>query len=532
MTTNDSSRQFGSSGVKKSLMSIGRLLPWILIAGIPVLWLLVQAVLSVSHLPELLLSARIWGLLLKSILVTLASTLIALILGGAAFIALEGKPWPKFLRNPLTILAFLGVFLPPYYQVALWRPWFGDFPIKLEHWRWPILIALLGISYSPVAFAFFKLGLKTLSPRVLESGLLLSSNRFSFHFRVLLPQLFPAIGAAGSLIGLLVLLNYEVGALLLMRLYPEAVFLEFDGNPKLGPATLFALPLFLTAFAGVYCFWKVLQKGFFSGEAQGGAQLLRYQPSWLSSGLSLLVGSVWLFAVVIWPLGRLLQLAGGTEITATFSQVWKLHGEEVLDGILVSVSATVVVIVMALLMVNPKNAASKVGLWISLTLALPGHLLGAALIQIYNQLPAPLDSIYMSPAILVIAQVARYFPLAYLTLAIVLGRVPRSQWEAGEILEPRPWIRFFKLRIPWATPGLALAGGLFMLLQSLELSASHLVAPPGSQPVAVTVYSLLHYNTVLEIPAGLCLIQFFITVILGGGLLGVSYLTWSWIGKK
>lgn len=512
------------SGVVRLLGELLRLAPWLVFGAAPLVLLLGLGLAALPAEIDRVASLRVGLLFLKSAGLALASTLLALLLGGLALICLEGPPFPHRLRGPLVLIALLGLFLPPYYQVTLWRPAFGDLPVQLAGWRSPIFIALMGLAHAPLAHVFLRLGLRRLSRRAVDAGRLLCHGRLDFYRRILAPGLGGAFLAAGSLIALLVLLNYEVGALLLMRLYPEAIFIDSTTHADPGRAMVFALPLLLLAVALLGIFWRQLRRLPPSPRTDGLADLPRFRPRPLLSALVLAGGVLYVLVVVVGPLLRLVDLAGGLDLPQTLKEVWTLHGDGALRGLGVSLLSTLAALLLAFLMVDRRGLGARIAPWIVLPLAVPGQLIGMALIRIYNDLPPPLDEIYASEAILVIGALARFFPVAYLALALSLQGLPARLWESAELLEPRtPW-RWLRVKLPLALPGLALAGGLFLLLESLDLSARHLIAPPGHQPVAVTIYSLLHYNTVLEIPAGLCLIQFGITLLVGGGLLGLSRL--------
>jgi iron(III) transport system permease protein len=151
----------------------------------------------------------------------------------------------------------------------------------------------------------------------------------------------------------------------------------------------------------------------------------------------------------------------------------------------------------------------------------PGSLLGFALARLLGR--GPLFAVYDSPAVLVVAAVARFFPLAYFALAAHLRSVPRDAWEAAALLGSRR-SRWLGVRLPLAAPGLATGAAAVALLSSAEVSATVLLAVPGSEPLIVRIYNLLHYDPERDLLAALCLIHAASMVVVAAGILGLGRL--------
>jgi iron(III) transport system permease protein len=496
-------------------------LAWSAIAAIVFLPGLLVLAHALGALPGLVsagapaFSARALTLLGRSVLLAGGATAAAAVLGTLAAFGLEGARLPAWVREGLRALALAGLFLPPYYQVAVWRPALEDFLAAGEGARLLIAASLLGLAHAPIVLLFAAHGVRSVKREVIEEAALAGCGRWRLFRSVLLPLAAPALAAAAALVFLLALLNYEVPALLFLNTYPVELLLAYQSRPDLGEAAALALPFLLAAGAVAALLRRCLDRVDWSmeGESSGGA--------WPMAGsLSAALAVAVVFFLALFPLARLLAMAGGWRFAGVAAGVLTAHGGELLAGAGVSAAALATALVLAFL-AAPRSGRTHplLGALLWLPLALPGPLLGAAMVRTYNR--PFIDAIYSSSAILVLAGVARFFPIAYHALSAHLRSVPRELWEAAALSPQGRLRRLLRVDVPLAAPGLALAGAAFLIFQSAEVGAAVLLAPPGASPVPLTVYALLHYNTELEIPAALCLFQ------LAAALLMIGLLRWG-----
>jgi iron(III) transport system permease protein len=225
------------------------------------------------------------------------------------------------------------------------------------------------------------------------------------------------------------------------------------------------------------------------------------------------------------PLGNLLYKAGvvvvqaGAERVRTWSAVkclttvlmapvkcqrecfWSLT-----IGMLAATAATLAAIPLAWAARRSRCRAVAVMLAAITCVALPGPLLGLAIIGLLNNPRVPgLIWLYdhsilapwlaltiraLGPAVLVLWYAVRTIPQAMLDSAATEGCGPLGQlWH---IVLPQRWNA---LGAAWLI-GLALALG--------DLTASSLVVPPGVQTLAIHIFNLVHYGVEDQV-AGICL---------------------------
>jgi iron(III) transport system permease protein len=236
-------------------------------------------------------------------------------------------------------------------------------------------------------------------------------------------------------------------------------------------------------------------------------------PAERAEPLALLSIAAFAALVVGLPVARLLWMAG----PRAFGQALDLYGAELLEGVPVTLGSAALATALAALALGRSGRPSTLAAMLAwIPLAVPGTALGAALIETYNR--PGLEAVYGSRWILVIAAVARFFPIAYFSLAAHLRTIPGELWEATDLagLSRARWLA--RVYLPLAGPGLALAASAVTIFQSGEVAAAVLLAPPGHRPVPVAIASELHYNVNLDVPAALCLFQSAVVLMMIGAI--------------
>lgn len=148
-------------------------------------------------------------------------------------------------------------------------------------------------------------------------------------------------------------------------------------------------------------------------------------------------------------------------------------------------------------------------LGVAVALAIPGPLVGLATIRLLNQPPdaalAWLGDLYGTWFAPWLAQTARLAPVAALLLWPAAASVPRSVLDAARADGAGPIARLLRVALPMRWPAVAAVWAAVFALSVGELSATALVAPPGTPPLSVRLLSLLHYG-VEDRVAALCLV--------------------------
>jgi iron(III) transport system permease protein len=160
--------------------------------------------------------------------------------------------------------------------------------------------------------------------------------------------------------------------------------------------------------------------------------------------------------------------------------------------------------------------------WMKLTISLiavvpfavPATTLGIGLIGVWNR--SPIDAIYGSSMIILIAYIARFIPYASLVAAAGIAQVSPKLEEVA-LLAGSPWKRIMVNIIFPLTKGHLLAGFFIVFILAFgDLGTTLLVMPPGREIIPLKIYNLMHYGAE-NLVAALCIILIGLMLILSGG---------------
>jgi iron(III) transport system permease protein len=139
------------------------------------------------------------------------------------------------------------------------------------------------------------------------------------------------------------------------------------------------------------------------------------------------------------------------------------------------------------------------------TFAVPSTVVGIGLINLWNRPGLP-GEVYKSMAIIVIAYLARFVPVAALVLAASVRQIPISSEEAAEVAGASWLSTFTRIVLPQIRTGLAAAWVVAFIFAFGELGATVLVTPPGESTLPVRIYTMIA-NTPASTVAALALMQ-------------------------
>jgi iron(III) transport system permease protein len=152
---------------------------------------------------------------------------------------------------------------------------------------------------------------------------------------------------------------------------------------------------------------------------------------------------------------------------------------------------------------------------LAVIVARPGPVAGMALVMAYRAVPI----VYDSPAMIVMAETMRTLPYALLVLWPFLRAFPQDYLDAAALDGIGPWGRIFRVVLPLSTRALVAAWTIAFAIGLGELPATNLAAPPGTQPMSVLIWSLLHTGVESHL-SGVALIM--LLVIAGAGLMALG----------
>ncbi|MCA9245516.1 MAG: iron ABC transporter permease [Planctomycetales bacterium] len=389
-----------------------------------------------------------------------------------------------------------------------------------------------GLAAAPWIALFASLGLLRVE-RELEEAMLLDAPPWIVLVQVSLRRAGPAILAGALWTAAQASADISVTDLFQVRTFAEEIYTGIavgdwtDGQPL--EATTSGALFALFAAVAILGVWQLTM-----------TFPTRYQSPWrwrLGAGRWLALG----FAVVILlftaglPLGHLIHKAGiqveqaGTQRERTWSarqcvvlvaSGYEDHRTEYDWSLQIAATAATAAVFLAL----PLAWLAREGSWkvvpatvvAALTLAMPGPLLGLALIEWMNRPDLPwlatlYDRTILAPAL---AQLFKALPPVILVLMFGFASIPQAVLETARLDGLGRWRACWHVGIASRRANLVAAWIAGFVVAWGELSATILVAPPGVSTVPIRLFGLLHYGVQDQV-AGICLVTILGVVILG-----------------
>ena len=348
------------------------------------------------------------------------------------------------------------------------------------------MLTLALLSY-PYVLVSVRAALWGLDPSLEETSRSLGQSTARTFFRVVLPQLRPAILAGALLVALYTLSDFGAVSLLRYEVFTYVIYLQYDAGARALAASsslvLVALALAVLAIAS---------------RLHGGARYHRTAGGSAHPGETLRLG-MWRWpalafcaAVSILALGTPLAVLGfwlarGAEAGESLGLSWGAVFNSVRVSGVAALVATAAALPVALL-------AARYSSWFSaliermayLGFALPGVVVALALVYFGANYVEP---VYQTFSLLVFAYVLLFLPAALGVLrASILQISPRVE-EAARGLGKRPYEVFAMVTLPMVRPGMLAGIALVFLIAMKELPATLILGPIGFNTLATSVWS-------------------------------------------
>jgi iron(III) transport system permease protein len=498
---------------------VGGALLVLAIAVVPPFAQVLLQLVGASDAFRLLVSARLWGLLIRSLLVSAAVTAASLAIGVplGVLLARARVPFLKvFFAAHLTV-----AFLPPFLPALGWFHIFGRQGLLGGDLTSRVLFSEVGAigvmtsCFAPIVTALTGLGISGVDGSLEEAGCI-SLGRFRTAALVLVPCAAPVISLAALVVFALAFSELGVPLFLGVDVYPTVVFARLGGMDFApGEAAVFMLPLVAMALM-----LSGLERRFAGRRALSAIGALR------RSQRPLFTFRVWLFiiilvaaAVSLAPIAALLIAAdfdgGGAELLG-----WV--GDTPFNSLISSATAAAIMTFVAVILGGELARLSPAGAWSdrvsTLAFLMPSSVLGVGLIAAWNR--ESTAWLYGTFAVLVLGFVARYAAVAIRTYAAVLTQLPASLDDAARVAGVS-FIGRQGLMLRMTARGVV---GTFLLALTFalrDLETAVLYYPPGGQPLTVRIFTL-EANGPPRVVAALALLH--VTLILSTLALGVQLL--------
>lgn len=424
---------------------------------------------------SLLWRARVGELLVNTLKLTVAVTVLSVAIGLGAAWLVERTDLP--FRRVFAVLLALPIAVPEYVSGAGWVSLFNG----LNGFGPAVLVTTL--SYFPLVYLPAVAVLRGSDPVLEETARGLGLGPWRTFARVTVPQLRLALLGGALVVALYLLAEYGAFAVLRYRTFTTEIFnaykLGFDG----GSASLMSLVLVLLC---------ILVLGGERG-LRGRSRHARVGPGSRRRGAPTPLGRSTPIAML--GLGGLVALSLGVPLGAL--AYWSIRGSSttypsasiigptlntIAYGVGAAALATALALPVAMLAVRHRGLlATFVERAVYLPRALPGLVVGLALTFVAIRFAAGL---YQQPALLVIAYVILFLPLALVALQPAVAQLTPGIEDAARSLGTRPLGVLRRVTLPLIAPGLGAAAALVFISSVTELTATLILRPTGTETLA------------------------------------------------
>lgn len=469
---------------RKGLPPIGLFAAALIVALVAIIPLIYVAVYTITigwdEAYRLIVRPRVGELLSNTTRLTLATLPLCAVIGtGSAWLVertnLPGRrTWTVLLAAPLAVPAFVNSFA----WVSL--------TYRVEGFAGAVLVITL--SYYPFVFLPVAATLRGLDPALEETARSLGNGPVRTFFRVVMPQLRTAMVGGMLLVGLHLL--GEFGALQMLRFptFTVAIYDQYQSTFN-GPAANM-LASVLVAGCALLLLAELTLRGHAryarigAGAARQATEvrLGKFTPLALAAMAALVMLAL---GVPFWSLAHWMREGTTTDfpvhdLTTTAISTIKL-------GIAGAALTTLAALPVAWLSVRHRSVVSTLIERSTYTAhALPGIVVALALVTVAIRYAEP---IYQSTTLLLIAYAILFLPLAMVSLRAALLQAPPALDEAARSLGARPISVLGRVTLPLIAPGVGAGAALVFLAVVTELTATLLLAPTGTDTLAVRFWS-------------------------------------------
>lgn len=424
-------------------------------------------------------------LLANTTLLTVSAALIGMVVGTAAAVLVERSDLP--CRRVFSVLAAAPFAVPAFIASYAWvslAPGFEGFGGGL---------VVTALAYFPLVYLPVAAALRGLDASLEDTARSLGETPRGCFWRVVLPQLRPAMLGGALLIALNALVEFGAFALMRFRTFTTEIYAAYQAG--LSDVDVAALALILLCLC-LLCL--------------GAEALLRRRRSYVRVGRGVRRTPA-VYRLGVWRLpafaamSSLYGLAVGVPLGMILFWLTQ-HGSAAITPDEVSLSAVLNATVTT---VGLGAAAALFTIALALPLGilssrferslftsvversawlaqgLPGIVIALALISVtVRHLPL----LYQSVGLLLIAYAVLFMPFALVGVRAALVQAERRLEEAGRSLGLNWFGVLVRITLPLAAPGLGAAAALVFVAVTTELTATLLLAPIGTETLAIRIW--------------------------------------------
>jgi iron(III) transport system permease protein len=459
-------------GVSTGLFAVCALVA--ILAVLPIVIIVLQAFQGgTSAIRDAVSASSSRTLLRNTVLVSLVATPICGVIGvgGAWFVERTRLPgrrlWALLLVAPLTVPLFVTSYAWATLGVAL-QGFLGA-------------AGIIAFTYYPIVFLLVAVSLRGLDPALEDSARSLGLNPRQVFFRVILPQLRPALLGGLLLVALDALVEFDAFVALRFQTFSLDVYAQY----RLGFSTSGAAAL--SFFSIVLCLVLLFGEAGLRGDANytrvsRGARRppVRYELGrWTWPVLASLAAVVAIGVGI--PVGMLIRWftesssAALSTATGNLQFLWPASRTTILLGVSSALVALLMALPVALLVVRHGGRFARLAERSTyLSFALPD--LVAAIALSYGAVHYA-RFLYGSFALIVFAEAILFLPFAVVAMRATVGQIEPALEDSARALGAGPLATFRRVTLPVARPGVVAAIVLVFAFSLGDLATAQVLLP-------------------------------------------------------
>ena len=490
---------------------------------LPIGFTIIQATgVSARDAVDLLVRPLVGRLLFNTVGLIVAASATCALIGAAAAWFVERTDLPG--RKVWGVLAVAPLAVPPFISSYAW--------VSLSNGLQDFAGALVVITcaYYPLVYLPVAAALRGLDPALEETARSLGQTSWGCFFRVVLPQLRPALYGGVLLVALDTLTEFGAFSLLRFRTFTTELYAQYRTGLDGPESSLLALVLVALCVACLIGELKVRGGGRYARVGAGTRRNSRLAPlAW--TRWPALAGFVALILATLGvPLGMvgywLLQHAPAATSPVAPSLPLLLAATLASVGYGLAGAAAAVLLAAPLGYITtryPSRWTVLLERTAYLAQGVPGIVVALALISLTVQLIRPL---YQSAILLVFAYAILFLPFALVSVRAAMAQVPRGLEEAARSLGLGWFAVARRVLAPLTGPGLGAGATIVFVFVATELTATLLLAPIGTRTLATEVWantSTLAFAAAAPFAAVMLLISLLSTWLLANRLGAVAF---------
>lgn len=477
------------------LISIPMLLPFAYV-------LLRSSDVGLTRAVELVFRERVWMLFGNTVALLVIVTFLSIVLGTVAAFLLERYRifGAGFFRITSTLPLCIPAFVASYSWISL--------SFRLEGFVGAVLV--MTMNSAPLAFLPVSAVLRRMDRTLEEVSLSLGRNSRETFWKVIFPQLRPALGSSFLLIALHMLIEFGAVSILNYPTFTTAIYQEYEMSFDNASAALLSLVLVVLCLIVVGFELLFRGKTHHAREGKGVSRQMvpRQLPTWLHSLVFMFFSILFILsiAVPVVMVGYWIYIGTSLQTAFAWGEFFSSLG---LSLSISSIGALLCVLAAMPLVWVAIRYRNWLTLWIDrlpfLLHAMPGIVIALALTYFSIRYAYP---VYQTFVPVLVAYLMLYLPMAQTTLHASMNLVPSNLENVGRSLGRSNFFVFRTLLLPTILPGVTAAFALVFLNLMKELTATLVLTPTEVQTMAVSVWELTadgRYAAVAPYAVGLIL---------------------------